>query len=184
MKHMTKNTTKLRSGFAVSGILLNVALGGAFLVGAGSFGISGAHKLGAMASFPTLNNENQKATTLIANDLRSACTVQRASAEQIVLARRAPGQIVTVSYTYHPKSGTLTREEGQTTQTVLADLDTFSFTLFQRPGAKAGFDHLDIATAANAGLVGCHWTNSSKVGGAKLDSEQIEMAPIAMRNQR
>jgi hypothetical protein len=179
--NMRKNKTS-RSGFALPGMVLNITLGSALLLGAGSFSLSNAHRVAAMASFPVLNSEGQNANSLIAQDLRQASSLESASGDRIVLRSAMAGEVSTVTYSYNRALGTLTREDGQTTRTVLNNLDDFSFSLFQRASANAGFGSLASANAANASMVGCHWSCSRKLAGAKLDSEHIEMAPTVLRN--
>jgi hypothetical protein len=101
-----------------------------------------------------------------------------------VLRSAFSGEASTVTYSYNRVQGTLTREDGQTTQTVLNNLDDFSFSLFQRSTANASFDSLASANAANASMVGCHWSCSRKFAGSKVDAERIEMAPTMLRNHR
>jgi hypothetical protein len=179
--NMRKNKS-FRSGFAMPGMILNITLGSAFLLGAGSFSLSNAHKVAAMASFPVLNSEGQNANSLIVQDLRQASSLESATSDRIVLSLTQAGDTSTVTYSYNRALGILTREDGQTTQTVLNNLDDFSFSLFQRSSANASFGSLASANAANASMVGCHWSCSRKFAGTKLDSEHIEMAPTVLRN--
>lgn len=179
-----KNNKNFRSGFAVSGLLLNAALGSALLVGVGTFLLSGVHKLATMASFPSLNSQDQNANSLIAQDLRCASSIESGSNDRIVLSSSGNGETTTVTYTYDRSAGTLIRTEGQATQTVLNNLDDFSFSFYQRSSADLAFGSMTTASTANASMVGCHWSCSRKFAGAKLDSEHIEMAPTVLRNLR
>lgn len=179
-----KNQTNFRSGFAVFGMLLNAALGSALLVGAGAVGLSGVHKVATMASFPSLNSQDQNANGLIAQDVRQASWLESGSNDKIVLCSSVDGQTSTVTYTYNRAQGTLTREAGNVRQTVLSNLDDFSFSMFERSSAASALGSMTSASAANAGMVGCHWSCSRKFAGAPLDSEHIEMAPTVLRNHR
>src|SRR5690349_1022441 len=140
MKIAMKNNKRVRSGFAVPGMLLNATLGSALLLGTGSFVLCNAHKLAAMANFPALNSQSQNANGLIANDLRQAGSIESASSDRIVLRSALPGEVGTITYRYDRALGTLSREEGRTTQTVLNNLDDFSFSLFQRSSPDASFE--------------------------------------------
>lgn len=184
MKIAMKNDKNGRSGFAVPGMLLNATLGSLLLLGAGSFGLSNVHKLAAMASFPALNTQSQNANDLIANDLRQAKSIESATTDRIVLRPALPGQTDTVTYRYDRGLGTLSRDDGRTTQIVLNNLDDFSFALFQRSSADPNFESLSLADAASASMVGCQWSSSRKFAGAKLDSEHVEIAPTVLRNHR
>lgn len=183
MKEMkTADKKGFGRGFAIPGMLLNITIGGMLVVGTGSLGLSSVHKVANMASYPGLNTQSQAASSMIAQDLRRASAVERASSEQVVLTVRRADGISSVTYTYDAVMHSLTRTEGSTTQTVLRDIDSFAFCLFQRPAAAAAFDTLTPATAQNARVVSCHWSCSRKVAGAKLDSETVQMAPMVLRN--
>jgi hypothetical protein len=177
------NNEGFSSGFAVPAMLLNVTLGSLLVLGTGSFGLSSMHKLASMASYPNLNNQSQGASSLIAQDVRRASSVESASSDQIVLSVRLAEGIGTVAYTYDAVRHTLTRTDGRTTQTLLSDVDCFAFSLFQRPAADAAFNTLAPATTPNAKIVACHWSCSRKLAGAKLDSETVQIAPMVLRNR-
>ena len=184
MKQMKTTDKKgFGRGFAVPGMLLNITIGGMLVAGTGSLGLSSVHKVARMASFPGLNTQCQAASSMIAQDVRRSSAVERASSEQVVLTVRRAQDINTITYTYDAARRTLTRTEGATTQTVLRDVDSFGFSLFQRPAASAAFDTFAPATPQNARIVGCHWSCSRKVAGAKLDSESVQMAPMVLRNR-
>jgi hypothetical protein len=177
----TKNSKNVCSGFALPSMLMNITLSGV-LLGAGSLGLSSAPKVATMASYPSLNRQGQDTTSLIAQDIRRASSVESASDNQIVLKVAVMEGASSVTYTYDPATRTLTRAEGSATQTLLTDVDSFAFSLFQRPAVDARFGVLAPATASTAKLVGCRWSCSRKLAGATLDSESFQVAPVVLRN--
>lgn len=182
MNVMTTNSRSFRLGFAIQGMLLNITVGSLVLLGAGSFGLANARKLAKMASFPALNGQDQNATRLIAQDLRGANLIESANSDGIVLRSCSAGQTTSVTYSYNRALRTLTRQDRGTSQVILTGLDDFSFSLFQRPASNAGYCTFVPATAAKANVVGCHWSCSRQLAGAKLDSEDVEIAPTMLRN--
>jgi hypothetical protein len=183
MKEM-KTTNRKNSGwgFAVPAVLLNITVGGMLVVGTGTLGFSSMHKVATMASYPSLNNQSQTAGALIGQDVRRATSIERAGSDEIVFNVRGVEGISTVAYNYDAIRHTVTRTEGARTQTVLSNVDSFGFSLFQRPAKDAAFDVLAPATAQNARVVRCHWSCSRKLTGARLDAETVELAPIVLRN--
>ena len=161
-------------------MLLNITVGGLLV---GTLGFSSVRKMGTMASYPNLNNQSQSASSLIAQDIRRASSVDRATDQELVLSVRSVQGTCTITYSYDVVGRTLTRTEGAVTQTILKDIDSLAFSLFQRPATDAAFDTLAPATAQTARVVGCHWTCSRKVAGAQLDKETIQMAPVVLRNR-
>src|SRR6266849_999487 len=133
MNNMNTRNNKTFSGFGMQGMLMSVTVSGLVLLGAGSLGLSNARKVAAMASYPSLNRQNQEATSLIAQDIRRASSVQSANGNQIVLRVALDGGVSTVTYSYHPDDRTVTRTGNGTTQTLLTKVDSFAFSLLQRP---------------------------------------------------
>jgi hypothetical protein len=179
------NTQSAKSsswGFSTPATMVNVAIVSLAMLGSGSFGPSSMHKVATMANYSSLNNQGQNASSLIAEDIRRASAVESASPDSIVLKTTFAGQTSRLCYVYDAKSRTLTRSNEQDTQTILTGVDSFAFSLFQRPAADAPYAKFAPASASDARLVGCRWSCSRKLAGSKMDSETIELAPIVLRN--
>jgi hypothetical protein len=180
---MNTNSNKgSRWGFSNPSTLVNVGVVALAMLGSGSFGPSSMRKVATMASYPVLNHRDQNASSLIAQDIRQASSVDSASAQTVVLNTSVAGRKSRVTYVYDSKAGTVIRMEGQNTQTILKGVDSFSFSLFQRPTADAAYGKFVPAVADNARLVGCRWSCSRTIAGAKCDSESMEIAPTLLRN--
>jgi YD repeat-containing protein len=173
---------KRKSGFTLSGTLFNIAIASVVLASTGSFSVSNFRSFASLTTFPDINSKNQNASNLIAQDIRRASSVQSASAHQLVLEAPAAGT-ETVTYTYDAAARTLTRADRNGTQTLLTQVDCFSFSLFQQPAANAVYNALTPATASNAKAIACHWSCSRRFAGAKLDSESVQIAPVILRNR-
>jgi len=144
--------------------------------------LSNTYKLAAMAGYQRLSSQNQDATSLIVNDIRRANSLDHASQDKVVLRCGPAGHISLITYTYDAAAHILTRTDSRSTQTVLTDLDGFSFSFFQRPSPAASFNSFAPATAATARVVSCRWSCSRRVAGDRVDSESVELAPIVLRN--
>jgi hypothetical protein len=179
------NATNSRNflGFVTSGTLLNLALGGMVIFGAGSIGLYHSRDIASMAAYPSLDSQDQNASSIIAEDLRQASSVDSGSSDRIVLRSHTIDGIKTVTYTFDPAAHTLTRADGQGGNTLLSDVEAFSFSLLQRPGMDSAYGTFVPAAAANAKMIGCRWTCSRKVVGQKVNSASMEIAPIVLRNR-
>src|SRR5215472_1419667 len=89
-------------GFVTSGTLLNVTVGGLMVLGAGSIGVFHGRDLASMAAYPGLDNQNQNAGSVIAQDIRRASSVDSGNSTQIVLRMNATAGATTVTYTFDP----------------------------------------------------------------------------------
>src|SRR5258708_3293519 len=72
MNNMNTEMNKTIAGFGMPAVLINTLLSGLVLIGAGTLGLSSARRVVAMASYPSLNRQNQEATSLMGQDIRQA----------------------------------------------------------------------------------------------------------------
>jgi hypothetical protein len=182
MKIMKTTQNKTNWGFAMPGTLLNLTAGGFLAAAVVSVALCNMQKVAGMASYPGLNSESQDASSLIEKDIRRASAVEQAVSNEVVLKYNISGHVSHVTYTYNAAARTLTRTDERVSQTVLTDLESFSFSFFQHPGANAAFNTFAAAQAGNARIVGCRWSCSRKAAGAKVDAETVELAPVVLRN--
>jgi len=179
VKHMNLKTTKrLTKGFALPGLLLNLSFGSLLLFSASS-ALHPRQWMNQIAISHTLTQQDREASDVLSQEIRGASSVQRATARQIVLSNRHGN----VSYTYDAAARTLTRAEGVNSEILLKGLDSFSFSLFRRPGAQDAFNAFTPSTAENAKLVACRWSCSQRIAGAKLDSDSFQMSPTLLRGR-
>jgi len=183
MKVMKTTLRKAVWGSVLPGTLFNITAGGLIAVGASVACLCNTYKLAAMASYQGLSSRNQDATSLIVKDIRRANSLDHASQDRVVLNCGSAGHTILVTYSYDAATHTLTRTDGRSTQTILTDLDGFSFSFFQRPASGMGFNSLVPASGASAKMVSCRWSCSRKIAGDRVDTEKVELAPIVMRNR-
>lgn len=179
MNEMSSNKSKW--GFATHCTMLNVALGGLVLLGGGA-GFSNIRGLATMVTYPSLYRQDQQASSVMADDFRRATALQSASDTQIVLRANLEGTTTTVTYTYDRAAGMVTRTDAHGSSTILKNVNSLSFTLLQRPSASGSFGTFVPADPSKARIIGCRWSCSRKITGAKLQTETVEVAPIVLRN--
>ena len=179
MEFRPTNPKPKRAGFTVPELLVGTALSGLILVGAASFFLFSVRSFASMANYTDLNNRDRNASDLLSRDIRSASSVQSATANQIVLS--IPNG--NVSYTYYAGARSLSRTDRSGTRTLLTGVDSFSFSLYQRPATNSLYSLFSTAAAANAKMVGFQWSCSRSLAGIKLDSESLQTAMVELRNQ-
>src|SRR5438477_9656520 len=138
------------SAFTLPEMLVAVAVGLILLAAAISFYCFSMCSFAAMANYTTLNNQSRNASDLLSREIRSAVFVLSATTNQLVLYA-ADGTNVT--YTYDAGGRTLTRTKGGADRTLMKDLDSFTFSLYQRPATNSSYSQFPAATASNAKLV-------------------------------
>ena len=176
MANMTN--IKLRSaGSTLAGIFLSIACAGLGCLVLSS--VSPKHAgLSWIALFSCLDAENQNASKVISQDIHCARSLESAGPNELVL-RSFNGNI---TYTFDAAHHRLTRIANSKIQKVLTHVDSFSFSLLRLDPYNAN-GALVPSSPSNAKAVACGWSSSWKLAGAKLDSDEIRMAAITLRNR-
>ena len=111
--------------------LVSAAVGSAYLFGLRSFQ--------ALSNYSTLEARNRSAIDLMTRELRSAQTI---SSYNTALNRKltfVDGNYKTISYTFDPYAGTLTRTSNNVNKVLLRDCDLINFNLGTRAvSSKSG----------------------------------------------
>jgi len=173
-----KHTNHRRAAFTLLEFVFAVALGMLLLAGAGSFFLYGLRSFAAIYNYADLNMRSRNASDIISRDIRGAYFVAAASTNQLVLNLGA----TTATYTYDPSARTLTRTQSGVAQTLLTQLDSFSFSLFGRP-TNTSYEVFPAVTASTAKLIAFQWTSSRLTPASHSDSQSVQMALVEMRNQ-
>jgi hypothetical protein len=173
-----KTIKRFLQGFALPAMLLPMSLGSLLLFSASSV-LHPQCWRNQIAISPRLTQQDRDASDVLSQDFRAASSVQSATANHLVLNSWHG----TVAYSYNPAARTVTRVEGAKSEILLTGVDSFSFSLFQRPGIQDAFNHLMPAKPENAKLVACHWSCSEGIAGTKLDSDSFQLAPTLLRGR-
>jgi prepilin-type N-terminal cleavage/methylation domain-containing protein len=94
----------------------------------------------------------------------------------------------TITITYNPNNSTLMlAETGLTTETLLTDCDSWTFSLFNRAPITSSFTtNIAFYSATNAAtckIIDMSWTCSRKLLGRPFNTESVQTAEIVLRNQ-
>ena len=172
-----KRTKRALTGSVLAGMLASVSCAGLLFVGARSV-LPRNPDLAMIPFCPGLTAKDQNASEVISQDVQAAHSVERPSANQLVLK----GPDGNVSYTYDSVHRTLMRASCGNTERLLTGVDSFSFSLL-RPWPNGCRGMLLPATPCQARAVACSWSCSRKFARLKLDSEDVHTAAIVLRNR-
>ena len=125
-----------------------------------------------------MQGENENARRVMSQDIRGARHVESCGGNELVL-RSNQG---TISYTFDAAGRSLTRATRLKSEKLLSHVDAFSFSLLG-PDPNCANGALVPTSASKAKAVACGWSCSWKLAGAKLDSDQIRLAAILLRNR-
>ena len=87
-----------------------------------------------------------------------------------------------LSFVWDPDARTLVRVSGGQTNTLLTGCDFLQFSKYQRTTISNTFDAYDPAYLTNTRLIQVTWVCSRKILGAKVNTESVQSAKIALRN--
>src|SRR5262249_34116374 len=151
------------------------------MIGTGTLSFSDFRGLPAIMTFSDLNNKDQATSNVLAQDIRRANGVAKASAHELVLkVPRSASADETISYTYDPSTCVLTRRDHRGEQLFLNHVDSFTFSFPQRPAMNTHQSALVPASASEARAVACNWSSSKRLLGTRLGSENMQMGPVVL----
>jgi prepilin-type N-terminal cleavage/methylation domain-containing protein len=183
MEFKRSNPRATRAAFTLAEMLVATGIGAILLLFASSFYLFSLRSFTSLANYTDLSMKSRYASDLISRDLRSALSVQNLTSNQLVL--NLAGGTTTVSYTYYPVSGTLTRNDGRQSQVLLTQIANGSFNFsFYGPPTNNVYESFPTNSANGAKLVGFKWSCTRPVlTGSLTNSQTLEMALVNLRNQ-
>src|SRR5438876_6894618 len=131
------NPNRRHSGFTLVEWMVASALSTTLLAAAISFYCFSLKSFVSMGNYTTLNNQSRNVSDVLSREIRSAVFVVSATTNQLVLY--GPDG-TNVAYTYDSSAGTLTRSRGGLDQTLMKDLSSFAFSLYQRPATNSSYN--------------------------------------------
>jgi len=87
-----------------------------------------------------------------------------------------------LNFIYDPESRTLARVSGGQTNILLRGCDFLQFSKYQHTAISNTFDAYDPAYVTNSKLIQVTWACSRTILGAKVNTESVQSAKIALRN--
>ncbi len=133
----------------------------------------------SLAHYADLNATGIYALDRMTKDIRQAVFLAACTSNQLTF-NMGTGQPALV-FTYDPGQGTLTRQQGATSQVLLTGCDAFQFSLWQRTPKSNSFELLPPVNAP-CKVVEVNWTCSRQILGRKLTTEGNQSARIVIRN--
>jgi prepilin-type N-terminal cleavage/methylation domain-containing protein len=184
MEFKLTRTKAGRGGFTIIELLVGTAIGLVVLAAVVSFFLFGTRSFSSMANYTDLNSKDRLASDAITRDIRSALQVISATTNQVVLQAPPAEANNTITYTYNPGAGTLTRMDTDSSRVMLTGLSSCSFTLYQRPSpTNTTYNNFPPATPGYAKLVSYQWSAGRRVVGTQVNTESDQTALVYLRNR-
>jgi hypothetical protein len=167
------------AAFTLIEIMVASATGLLALAIVGSLTWFSSRSFAAVANYVDLDQASQLALDKMSREIRQAQQLTAFTATSLTFADvdRNP-----LSFIYDPETRTLVRVSGGQTNTLLQGCDFLQFSKYQHTSISNTFDAYDPAYLTNTKLVQVTWTCSRKILGAKVNTESVQSAKIALRN--
>lgn len=185
----TKTRTTLKSrhhpgvcgirGFTLVEVMVASALGFLALMVVGMLSWYSSRSFAAIANYVELDQTSQLALDKMSRELRQAHRVTDFTPTSISCVDVDNNPLL---FNYDPDTRSLLRISGGQTNTLLTGCDSLQFAKYQHTAISNTFDAYDPAYVTNTRLIQVTWTCSRKILGARADSESVQSAKIALRN--
>jgi len=167
-----------RAAFSLPELTVAVAIGVMVAATVVAITLFMARDFAAMGNYADLNRTGRRAVDTMTRDIRQAKVLVSFATNQIVFNDLTNG---TFSYTWDPQAATLTRVYNGQSMVMLTGCDSLTFHISQRTPSN-NFTFWPATAVTNAKLIDVSWDCSRTILGAKLNTESIQTAKVAIRN--
>ena len=149
------------------------------LAAVGSFSWFSSRSFVAMANYAELDQNSQLALDKMSREIRQAhrLTDYQPNSLTFLDADNKP-----LTFSYDADSRTLVRVRDGVTNVLLSGCDQLQFSKYQHTAISNTFDAYDPAYVTNTKLIQVSWVCSRKILGARVNTESVQSAKIALRN--
>jgi prepilin-type N-terminal cleavage/methylation domain-containing protein len=177
--HRVTRPTPRRAGFTLIEVMVASALGVLALAIVGALTWFSSRSFAAIANYVDLDQASQFALDKMSREVRQAQSLTDFTSTSLTFADVDNNPL---SFIYDPERRTLVRVSGGQTNTLLQGCDFLEFSKYQHTAISNTFDAYTPAFVTNTKLVQVTWMCSRKILGAKVNTESVQSAKIALRN--
>jgi hypothetical protein len=133
-----------------------------------------------MGNYGDLDRASRNALDILSRDVRQSRQLLTYTPKQISLRANDNS---TLTYSFNPSTGNLTRQNGGTNKVLLTQCDYLNFSIYQRnPSNSWSWYPVSSNLIATTKLIDVSWKCSRKILGAKVNTESVQTAKIVIRN--
>jgi len=167
------------AAFTLVEVMVASALGVLALAVVGSISWFSGRSFVAIANYADLDQTSQFALDKMSKEIRQARQLTSFSPNSLTFSDIDNNAL---SFIYDPETRTLVRVSGGETNTLLRGCDFLQFSKYQHTAISNTFDAYEPAYVTNTKLVQVSWLCSRTILGAKVNTESVQSAKIALRN--
>jgi hypothetical protein len=175
-----RNVRRSQLGWTVVEFMVGTGIGSLIMIAVAQITMFTARSFVAMGNYADLDRASRNALDVMSREIRQAKSVGYYATNQLRLTNM---DNTTFSYTYDPSAGTVTRQFAGDQNVLLKGCDYFCFHVWQRnPTNQFWFPYSCSNTPYLTKLVDVSWKCSRKILDAKVNTESVQTAKIAIRN--
>jgi hypothetical protein len=146
----------------------------------GTLAVSTARSFKALGNYADLDRASRDALDILSRDVRQSRALTYYEPTRISLVDNDNSSL---TYSYNPSTGNVTRQSGGTTKVLLTECDYLNFKIYQRnPSNNWSWYPVSGNQLSTAKLIDVSWKCSRKILGEKVNTESVQTAKIVIRN--
>src|SRR5438309_1494939 len=165
--------------FTLIEVMVASALGILALTAVGTFSWYSSRSFVSIANYVSLDQNSQLALDKMSKEVRQARRLTDYSPTSLTLLDVDSNPL---QFIYDPDAHTLARVSGGQTNILLTGCDFLQFSKYQHTTISNTFDAYQPAFLTNSKLIQVTWLCSRTILGAKVNTESVQSAKIALRN--
>lgn len=175
-----RHTRARRRGLTLVEMLVSMGIAGIVFAAVAQMLFFSGRNMASLYNYVDLDYRSNHGLKIMSKEIREASLVTAATSYSISL-QDSDG--LPLSYAWNSGTKSLTRTKNGTTDKLLMDCDSLTFSIFQRNPVNGAFDQYPVAVATNAKVVQVSWICSRKVLGTLINSESVQSAKFVIRKQ-
>lgn len=182
-----------RAAFTLVEMLVGMGTASMLMASIVALGMYSTRTFNMVGNYVDLDAQSRHAADILGREIRDSSALLAFSTNNpayLKLTNDTAGAVVTIKY--DKSTGTLVMTKtGQTSQTLLTDCDSWTFSLFDRHPDITATNITFYAATNGAGqldpsfckVIDLSWECSRTIFGAKMNTESVQTAQIVLRNK-
>ena len=173
-------STRNRAGFTLVEFLVTLAVSSLLFLAVAVLGLYAGRSYVGLLNYTDLDSSSRNALDRMTRDVRQVNQLTASTTNSLTFEDWDGAQL---RYVYSPSARTLSRIKGATTDVLLTECNSVTFSIFQRNPIGGTYNQFPTGTPATTKLINVTWRCSRKILGTTMNTENVQTAKIVIRKQ-
>ena len=173
-------STRNRAGFTLVEFLVTLAVSSLLFLAVAVLGLYAGRSYVGLLNYTDLDSSSRNALDRMTRDVRQVNQLTASTTNSLTFEDWDGAQL---RYVYSPSARTLSRIKGATTEVLLTECNSVTFSIFQRNPIGGTYNQFPTGTPATTKLINVTWRCSRKILGTTMNTENVQTAKIVIRKQ-